>query len=59
MANNILIEMLGMIAELGRETIRKRQAEGVESARAKNQAAPRLYFPQLGMRSIPLGTQER
>ncbi len=61
MANNILIKMFGTIAELEQETICKRQAEGVESGKAngKNQAAPHLYFPQIGMRSILLGKQER
>lgn len=35
MINNILIEVLGTIAEQERETIRKRQAEGIEVAKAK------------------------
>ena len=35
MVNNILIEVLGTIAEQERETIRKRQAEGIEAAKAK------------------------
>ena len=35
MVNNILIEVLGTIAEQERETIRKRQAEGIEAAKRK------------------------
>ena len=35
MVNNILIEVLGTIAEQERETIRKRQAEGIQAAKAK------------------------
>ena len=35
MVNNILIEVLGTIAEQERETIRKRQREGIDSAKAK------------------------
>lgn len=35
MVNNILIEVLGTIAQQERETIRKRQQEGIEAARAK------------------------
>ena len=35
MVNNILIEVLGTIAEQERETIRKRQAEGIAVAKAK------------------------
>jgi DNA invertase Pin-like site-specific DNA recombinase len=33
MVNNILIEVLGTIAEQERENIRKRQAEGIEAAK--------------------------
>ena len=45
--NNILIEVLGTIAEQERETIRKRQAEGIESAKAKGKklGRPALTFP--------------
>ena len=48
MVNNILIEVLGTIAEQERETIRKRQAEGIESAKAKGKklGRPALVFPQ-------------
>ncbi|WNX85738.1 recombinase family protein [Agathobaculum sp. NTUH-O15-33] len=35
MANNIMIEVLSSIAEQERETIRQRQAEGIEAARQK------------------------
>ena len=35
MVNNILIEVLGTIAEQERTTIRQRQREGIESARSK------------------------
>ena len=35
MVNNILIEVLGSIAEQERKTIRKRQAEGIEIAKKK------------------------
>lgn len=35
MANNILIEVLGTIAEQERETIRRRQREGINAAKAK------------------------
>jgi DNA invertase Pin-like site-specific DNA recombinase len=47
MVNNILIEVLGTIAEQERETIRKRQAEGIEAAKAKGKkfGRPTLAFP--------------
>ena len=47
MVNNILIEVLGTIAEQERETIRKRQAEGIEAAKAKGKkfGRPALSFP--------------
>lgn len=47
MVNNILIEVLGTIAEQERETIRKRQAEGIESARQKGKklGRPPLTIP--------------
>ena len=35
MVNNILIEVLGTIAEQERLTIRRRQREGIDAARAK------------------------
>ena len=47
MVNNILIEVLGTIAEQERETIRKRQREGIESAKAKGKhlGRPRAVLP--------------
>lgn len=47
MVNNILIEVLGTIAEQERETIRKRQAEGIEAARQKGKklGRPALTIP--------------
>lgn len=47
MVNNILIEVLGTIAEQERETIRKRQAEGIEAAKQKRKklGRPPLVFP--------------
>jgi len=47
MVNNILIEVLGTIAEQERETIRKRQAEGSEAAKKKGKklGRPALTFP--------------
>lgn len=48
MVNNILIEVLGTIAEQERETIRKRQAEGIKAARQKGKrlGRPALSFPE-------------
>ncbi|MBQ3109786.1 MAG: recombinase family protein [Clostridia bacterium] len=48
MVNNILIEVLGTIAEQERETIKKRQAEGIEAAKknGKRLGRPALVFPQ-------------
>ena len=48
MVNNILIEVLGTIAEQERETIRKRQAEGIAAARAKGKrlGRPRISTPE-------------
>lgn len=47
MVNNILIEVLGTIAEQERETIRKRQAEGISAAKANGKilGRPALTFP--------------
>ena len=47
MVNNILIEVLGTIAERERETIHERQAEGIASAKAKGKklGRPALTFP--------------
>lgn len=47
MVNNILIEVLGSIAEQERVTIRQRQAEGIAAAKAKGKhlGRPSLTFP--------------
>ena len=47
MVNNILIEVLGTIAEQERATIHQRQAEGIEAAKAngKKLGRPALTFP--------------
>ena len=47
MVNNILIEVLGTIAQQERETIRKRQQEGIAAAKAtgKRFGRPRIQFP--------------
>ena len=47
MVNNILIEVLGTIAEQERTTIKQRQAEGIEAAKAKGKklGRPALEFP--------------
>ena len=47
MINNILIEVLGTIAEQERETIPKRQAEGIEvaKARGKHMGRPAVKAP--------------
>ena len=47
MVNNILIEVLGTIAEQERANIRQRQAEGIEAAKAigKMLGRPALTFP--------------
>ena len=47
MVNNILIEVLGTIAEQERANIRQRQAEGIEAAKqsGKKLGRPALIFP--------------
>lgn len=47
MVNNILIEVLGTIAEQERQTIRKRQAEGIAAAKSKGRhlGRPQAVFP--------------
>ena len=47
MVNNILIEVLGTIAQQERETIRRRQAEGIASAKAQGKTfgRPRIERP--------------
>ncbi len=44
MVNNILIEVLGTIAEQERQTIRKRQREGIEAAKLKGKHLGRPKF---------------
>lgn len=48
MINNILVEVLGTIAEQERETIHRRQAEGINAAREKGKkfGRPSLTFPE-------------
>ena len=48
MVNNILIEVLGTIAEEERATIKQRQAEGIEAAKQKGKklGRPALTFPE-------------
>lgn len=47
MVNNILIEVLGTIAEQERQTIRQRQREGIDAAKAKGKhlGRPRIALP--------------
>ena len=47
MVNNILIEVLGTIAEQERESIRRRKAEGIEAAKqnGKKLGRPALEYP--------------
>lgn len=47
MVNNILIEVLGTIAEQERQTIRQRQREGIDAAKAKGKhlGRPKLTIP--------------
>ena len=47
MVNNILIEVLGTIAEQERQTIRQRQREGIDAAKAKGKhlGRPKLVLP--------------
>lgn len=47
MVNNILIEVLGTIAEQERASIKRRQAEGIQAARAKGKklGRPAITFP--------------
>ena len=48
MVNNILIEVLGTIAEQERQTIRKRQREGIDAAKAKGKhlGRPQVELPE-------------
>ena len=60
MVNNILIEVLGTIAEQERATIKQRQAEGIEAAKQKGKklGLPQSHSPQIGTLSMPLGKRE-
>ncbi len=46
--NNILIEVLGTIAEQKRQTIRKRQKEGIDAAKQKGKhlGRPKMILPE-------------
>ena len=55
MVNNILIEVLGTIAEQERETIRKRRALKQQSKMARNWGVPHLSFLRTGTASTLLG----
>ena len=48
MVNNILIEVLGTIAEQERQTIRQRQREGIDAAKAKGKhlGRPQVELPE-------------
>ena len=48
MVNNILIEVLGTIAEQERQTIRQRQREGIEAAKKKGKhlGRPKIVLPE-------------
>lgn len=48
MVNNILIEVLGTIAEQERETIHRRQADGIAAAKAKGKhlGRPKAEIPE-------------
>ena len=48
LVNNILIEVLGTIAEQERQTIRKRQREGIDAAKAKGKhlGRPKIDLPE-------------
>ena len=47
MVNNILIEVLGTIAQQERETTRQRQAEGIQAAKSKGKhlGRPKVVKP--------------
>ena len=56
MVNNILIEVLGTIAEQERVTIHQRQAEGIKAAKTagKHLGRPTIDFPENWMMVYPL-----
>jgi DNA invertase Pin-like site-specific DNA recombinase len=57
MVNNILIEVLGTIAEQERLTIRSRQKEGIESAKSKGKhlGRPPVSKPATGRNPCNVG----
>ena len=57
MVNNILIEVLGTIAEQERYTIRKRQREGIDAAKAKGKhmGRPKILLLITGMKLYLIG----
>ena len=57
MVNNILIEVLGTIAQQERATIRQRQREGIEAARSKGKhlGRPPCKYLKTGTRSTLSG----
>ena len=61
MVNNILIEVLGTIAEQERYMIRKRQREGIEAARQKGKrfGRPALPLPENWQEVYGLWTQNK
>lgn len=61
MVNNILIEVLGTIAEQERATIRQRQAEGIAAAKLKGKhlGRPKDQSLTTGLRCIAIGGQEK
>lgn len=61
MVNNILIEVMGTIAEQERYMIRKRQREGIEAARQKGKrfGRPALPLPENWQEVYGLWTQKR
>ena len=60
MVNNILIEVLGTIAEQERLTIRQRQREGIDAAKkaGKNLGRPRIEKPPMWDEVITLWKQK-
>lgn len=61
MVNNILIEVMGTIAEQERHMIRKRQREGIEAARQKGKrfGRPALPLPENWQEVYGLWTQKK
>jgi DNA invertase Pin-like site-specific DNA recombinase len=61
MVNNIIIEVLGTMAEQERETLRRRQAEGIAAAKARGAALgrPKAEFPGNWSEVIQLWESEK